>query len=130
MFGIKLICFNMFLGTGKVNQKRSYLSMRVKDILKIFIVSVFGISLFSACASKPDVSKIILEQKVVYPNTKDPYKLFPEKIEDKFYSDAKLAKVWVDTHVTDSNIRVREQFIDIWVKQASFENTDIVPEDK
>lgn len=53
--------------------------------------------------------------------------LFKEN-KEKFYSDAKSTKIWVATYKTKSDIRVRSHFIDIWVKQAQFDELEYMPD--
>ncbi len=93
-----------------------------------FLFFMFSFTLIG-CATKVPNTTIVLENRLVDTSKEKPYNLFQEKEEDKYYDDAKVSKVWVDAYVTESNIRVREQFIDLFTRHARFVNTDFTPEE-
>lgn len=108
-----------------------------KYILTTTIVALLAV-MFSGCSNKVQVTSMdeqfnsrasrqnISDASIVSDTSKED--MFLNEKEDKFYSDAKLAKIWVATYKTKSNIRVRSHFIDEWVQKAEFNNIEYMPE--
>ena len=100
--------------------------------IKIGVIAL-STMFFSSCSSKSQSvpvehhvpTKIIVLEKNIEPTNiiLDPL----EAEEERYYKEAKTTKIWIATYKTKSNIRVRDHFVDVWVKRAEFIELEYTP---
>ena len=98
-----------------------------------FVTMGASILILSGCASKepskPSVphppSKIVVIEKHVEPDNIiiDPL----DEEDEQYYIPARTTKIWIAAYKTRSDMRVRDHFVDIWVKKARFKELETIP---